>query len=314
MKRAALIRSSFAWAILFAAVMAPASAAENCALVRLAKLDMQLDDHGGIYVPMTIAGQNANLLIDTGGIVSMLTQSLVAKLGLPTQRIEGARVTMFGGTPITSYVTAHDVEFGRLKAEQLKFMVVPDERLGEPLNGTLAPDIMNAYDDEFDFANARFSLFSSDHCVLNLAYWTSGPHAEIPFSVDRTGHIEFEVTLDGNKILATLDTGSSRSLLDLDRAEYLYGFNEKDPSLTSAGDARTVRIYRYPFKSLTFGDETSGLGSVKTINPDLMLMSNADARLPDTKEMILGMGILRQLHMYFAHKEKKLYVTAASAH
>jgi hypothetical protein len=75
MKRAALIRSSFAWAILFAAVMAPASAAENCALVRLAKLDMQLDDHGGIYVPMTIAGQNANLLIDTGGIVSMLTQS-----------------------------------------------------------------------------------------------------------------------------------------------------------------------------------------------------------------------------------------------
>jgi hypothetical protein len=30
--------------------------------------------------------------------------------------------------------------------------------------------------------------------------------------------------------------------------------------------------------------------------------------------IILGMGILRQLHLYIAYREKNLYVTPASAH
>jgi hypothetical protein len=31
-------------------------------------------------------------------------------------------------------------------------------------------------------------------------------------------------------------------------------------------------------------------------------------------KMILGMGVLRQLHLFIAYKERNIYVTAASAH
>lgn len=167
-----------------AAGTGPTLADASCQLVRITSLGMQTDEAGGVYVPMTIAGENANLLIDTGGIVSMLTQSTVKSLSLSTEAVEGVRIVMFGGTPITRYTTAHDIDFGGLKAAHMDFLIVPDGRLPPELNGTLAPDILRAYDDDFDFANAKFTLFSQDHCAGNLAYWTHDPHAEIPFRVD----------------------------------------------------------------------------------------------------------------------------------
>jgi len=56
------------------------------------------------------------------------------------------------------------------------------------------------------------------------------------------------------------------------------------------------------------------LGGVSVENPDLLLYPRGAMALPGDPELILGMGILRQLHMYIAYKERKLYVTAASAH
>jgi hypothetical protein len=44
-------------------------------------------------------------------------------------------------------------------------------------------------------------------------------------------------------------------------------------------------------------------------------VSDSVSHLFDSEtKLILGMGILRQLHIYIAYREKKLYVTAASAH
>jgi predicted aspartyl protease len=297
-----------------AAGTGPTLADASCQLVRITSLGMQTDEAGGVYVPMTIAGENANLLIDTGGIVSMLTQSTVKSLSLSTEAVEGVRIVMFGGTPITRYTTAHDIDFGGLKAAHMDFLIVPDGRLPPELNGTLAPDILRAYDDDFDFANAKFTLFSQDHCAGNLAYWTHDPHAEIPFRVDSAGHINFPVTLDGKDVRATLDTGASRSVLGLEAAEDTFSFDEKNASLKVLGTTRSGHSYKFPFNTLLFGEAGAVLGSVTVINPDLILVSRSDSRLPGSPDLILGMGVLRQLHLYIDYKEKKLYVTAASAH
>lgn len=283
------------------------AADEACHLVRMASLDMTPDVFGGEDVPMTIAGQTVNLLIDTGGIDSTLTESVIESLRLKPRSIGRRRAVMFGGQVLDSQTTAYDIEFGGLKAPRMNFMVMPDGHLPNGLGGTLAPDVLRAYDDEFDFASAKFNLFSQDHCKANMAYWTKDDHAEIPFGMDRTGHIRLFVELDGKKISADLDTGSSRSVLNLDEAEDLFDLREDDPKLVTLAKTRHGHIYKYPFKTLVFG-------GVTVANPDLELFSSVDERLPNGPPLILGMGILRQLHMYIAYGENILYVTPASAH
>jgi len=282
-----------------------AAGAEDCRLHIAASVTMGIDEAGGVYLPMSIGSNTVNLLVDTGGLDSMLSDAAVAKLGLSTQVLgAGIHVTMFGGKRIDRYATARDVVFGGLTTPSMRFLVMPDGALSPGLDGTIAPDILRAYDDDFDFANAKFNLISPEHCTGQVIYWTSEPHTEIEFTLDGP-HVTLPVTLDGQQITAEIDTGSSRSLFTLEEAERLFGFDANSPLLTSLGGGRS---YKYAFKTLSFG-------GVTVANPDILLVPDAKARLHRYNDrIILGMGVLRQLHLYIAYHEKKLYITAASAH
>jgi predicted aspartyl protease len=290
----------------------PARAADDaCHLYRIASVDMGIDAAGRMTVPMTVGGQGLTMLIDTGGLDTMLTDSVVEAQHLVKQRINNVRVVMFGGTNIDTYATAHDIDFGGLKAPKMIVLVVPDGRLPAGIGGILAPDILRAYDDDIDFANARFSLFSTDHCPGDVVYWTKD-FAQIDMAIEQTtGHIVVPVTLDGKEIKFTFDTGADYSVLDWDLAKDLFGIDEHSPGVTAVtrNDGRTV--YRYAFKELTFGDAVKGAVTVK--NPVITLVPSDVSRMHHTVSL-LGIGILRQLHLYLAYKEKHLFVTPASAH
>jgi predicted aspartyl protease len=281
---------------------------EPCNIVRAASVDMSIDASGRANVPITVEGHALNLLIDTGGVDSMLSTAVVADLQIPTVPIaSNVHITMFGGLRIDHAAMARDIDFGGLKAPRMGFLVVPAQALAPGVDGMLAPDVLRAYDDEFDFANAKFNLFLPDHCESNLAYWTKDDHAEIPFKLDKVGHIQFQVELDGQTIPASFDTGSSRSTLELEEAQDLFGLKDDDPALKKLASTNRGDIFKYPFKVLKFG-------GVSVSNPDLELFPRRVVRLPGPPELILGMGIIRQLRLYIAYKERKLYVTPASAH
>jgi predicted aspartyl protease len=280
-----------------------------CHLLRVTSVDMSISVASHITVPISVGGQDLTVAIDTGGISTMINQSVVDQLGLHPERLPiNVRITMFGGRRIDQIVTAHDIVFGGLKAREMPFLVMPDGILTGDIQGLLAPDIMRAYDDDFDFANMKFALFDPSHCEGNLVYWTREPSSEIPFKVDEVGHIQFPVALDGQEISVALDTGASTSVIDLETAERLFNFEENDPRLTKLG--RTVHgyTYKFPFKSLTFG-------GVTVQNPELVLVSTEDSHMRfGPTHGLIGIGILRQLHMYVSYHQHKLFVTAASAH
>jgi len=284
----------------------PAVADDSCRLVRMAAFDMNIDSAGGVYVPITISGLSVNLLIDTGGIFTMLTDQSVQKLGLNRLNTFGSRETMFGGKKIEYYVETRDVNLGGLKADHMPMQVIPDGILPDEIGGTLAPNILRHYDVDFDFAHARVNLFSQDHCDGKVVYWTADSPAQIRIGIDPDGHIDVPVEVDGKEIKGAIDTGSSRSVLSLELAKHLFDIDANDPKLTP--EKGRPRVLHYPFATLT-------LQGITVRNPDIELISDADSHLSDDgPKFILGMGILRQMHLYIAYKEKKLYVTAASAH
>ncbi|HEY0107518.1 MAG TPA: aspartyl protease family protein [Rhizomicrobium sp.] len=293
---------------------APARADEkSCALRRVTTVDMGIDAVGRMTVPMTVGGQTEAMLVDTGGLNTMLSESAVKALGLYKSRIANVRITIYGGTPVNYFTTAHDIAFGRLKSPSMDFLVLPEARAMAGIGGLLAPDILRAYDDDFDFANGRLALFSPDHCEGKVVYWTKDPVADIPIDIDDIGHIRVPVTIDGKVVRLIFDTGSVDTVLSFDQAQSVFGFDEKSPDLTVVAKDGDRVVYKYPFKTLSFGGGGEA-GMVTVANPKIFLTSYDVSKISSSQSAILGLGILRQLHLYIAYKEHRLFVSAASAH
>jgi len=284
----------------------PARAADDaCHLGRASRMEMSVGD-GGVTVPMTIDGRRIELLVDTGGVYSMLTEDVVASLDLKKYRLDTMDIVMWGGASAHNYVTARNVELGGLQVPEMSFVVMPDGHVGAGIGGILAPEVLRAYDVDFDFAGGQLSLFSPFHCADKVVYWAND-WSEIDMSLDGVGHVLLPTTLDGRDVKLTMDTGSAETILSLEFAEHLFGFDEHSPLLKRVETEDGHPVYRYPFAALSFG-------GVTVQHPDILLIPDSASHQSDYGRGLLGTDVLRQLHLYVSYREKKLYVTAAGAH
>ncbi|MBV9420424.1 MAG: hypothetical protein JO348_11685, partial [Alphaproteobacteria bacterium] len=94
---------------------------------------------------------------------------------------------------------------------------------------------------------------------------------------------------------------------DLEAAQRAFRLSGDNPALKNMGAGRYGVMYRYPFRTLTFG-------GVAVNNPDLPLISRADSHIGEGTQLFLGIGIIRQLHMFISYQQRRIVVTAASAH
>lgn len=299
-------KSACALAIALSIVsLASAHADEACTITRLASVHMDQDRAGLPVVPMQIDGKSINMLVDTGGVTSMLTENSVAALGLrKTPMPHSSYYLMFGGAKIKSFVHAPNVVLGGLKADEMILVVMPNVGPSTKWAGTLAPDIIGGYDAEFDFGASVFNLYSQHHCPGNVVYWATD-YAVVPFSLEYDAHIDVKLSLDGHEFTGLIDTGSDTSVMSLDLAERLFGFDLSSPDLEVVKNEPDEHVYRYHFKSLSFG-------GVAVNNPVIELIPDSDSKMP--RAAIVGMSVLRKLHLYVAYRERKLYITPAAAH
>ena len=297
-----------AMTVLFTSVCA-ASAADNCALEQVAAIDLTLDETGRVDIPMSIGDNKLTMLVDTGGLYSMLSEETVNKLGLRRLPVPpNYRMVMFGGIHIRNFVPANAITLGNLQARGLGFLVMPAGRM-QDINGTIAPDLLRNYDVEFNPAGGKLNFFSPEHCTGKVVYWTHDPYAKLPITVNEWGRIDLPVTLDGRPFQATLDSGAAFSVVTIEAARKLFGWGEKVPNLTPLPNKQgEANFYRYPFSTLTF----EGI----TVNhPDVLLVTEAHRGFGDlAPDMTIGMSILRQLRTYIAYHEHNIYFTAAEAH
>lgn len=291
--------------VAFSAGRAHAAESPNCGLTRYAELPIITEPDGRISIPVTIAGQEMSFMIDTGGVSATMTAQRAKDLNLsikPTNRwLSGV-----GGSLLNTYVRPDSFSIGKLKGEGLPIYL--DPRIsGLGVDGTLSPDMMKNFDVDIDFAQGKVNFFSQDHCPGKVVYWTNSGHIVVPMQVAvNSGHIRIPVTVDGKSVMATIDTGAVTSVMSLNVAKSL-GIAEDSPDLKlleSSGSSQQYKIYSYPFKTL-------GLDGVTVNAPQIKVMSNE--YLKGFDDLILGVGILRQLHIYIAYGEEKLYITPALA-
>ncbi len=305
---------------------APALAAPSCAPLKIvAALELKRLPTGRPAIAATIDGKPQVLMVDTGAAFSTLNPETVRDLKLtPTRGGQNVRTRIVGvsGASSDEVVRLPSIEIGNLKQEGAYFFVAPRQNGRVQFTGAIGPDFLENFDADFDFAARKLNLISPEHCDGQVVYWQAGAIAVVPIELDRVGHISFRMLLDGKRLNAQLDTGSTTTLLNLDVARREFDVKLDAPDVKKAGELRgnfTAATYRRQFKSLAFEGVTVANPEI-TMIPNMMnltsearntgsLIRERPTGLPD---LILGMNTLGRLHLYIAYHERKLYITAAN--
>jgi predicted aspartyl protease len=272
---------------------------------------METHPDGQVAIPAQLNGKPVTMTIDTGSYISSVSYGTVAALGLALKPGNGLG-TFVNGIRVFSYVQSDTFNLGAAYARDMSFFVVPTDFVDPGVSGLLGPDVMSNFDVELDFVGGKFNVFVPNTCPSSPVYWTREPYAEVPMEVDRRLKIIVPAQLDGRSLTVVVDTGATRSLMNFDAASDIFGWHKDDKTLkhfVTDINGKPADVYRYRFSTLTF----RGI-QVSYPNIDMAAGKNFDSHGRDDAQLILGMNVLRQLHLYVGYKAQKLYLTAAEAH
>jgi predicted aspartyl protease len=199
---------------------ASAAEAQDCKLTRFSSLPMSTLSDGRIALPVAIDGHSASFLVDTGGISATMSRQLANEIGKEPKPFRRGLIGV-GGAGLSQAIHADDFGLGEMHGKDILLFV--DERIsgGGGMDGTLAPEMMHRFDVDFDFRHGTVNFFSQDHCPGKVVYWTKGGAVVVPMDVQPNGKIRIPITVDGNKVMAILDTGSVTSFVSMGLARKL---------------------------------------------------------------------------------------------
>jgi predicted aspartyl protease len=301
--------------------------AETCAapqLLNTVKLE-RLNDQGLVGMPVTLNGVEKKFLLDTGGGMANYISGAVAE-ELKLNLVAGRPSFDARGNTFDRVTTIRQVTLGSATIGNVRFGVAPDLGFDGVLSaGHFARRVLGeaGADLDIDFAAMRLNVYAPDHCAGAGITWPHQALAAVPVTLDQ-GHIQFPVTLDGQALTAIIDTGAPWTVFDIARARRKLGFT---PTAASAPpgtppDDPAEQIYFRQYTALAFEGVTIanplmvlrpfsiGGGRNDPVNLGSRARhASADQRTPD---IIIGMEVLRHLHLYYAANEEKLYITPAT--
>ncbi len=282
------------------------------------------DDGDKIIVPVTINGTPEKFVLDTGGYTTQLGHKTASALGLKEEENMDALFDAYGHASRNS-VTVDALGLGRMTARKIDVRISPLPNLEDSnVAGLLSTNLFLLYDIDLDFGAGRLNYFSQDHCDGKVAYWPERPVAIIPFTLEGW-HITIPVTVDGHSLKALIDTGSSITVMTDAAATEKFGISlgsDDTPLKDASKSDPLLKYYSHKFGNLSFEGLT-------VANPNIIIMtdrmgsgqpafkSSIRGALNDPynrikrEELIIGMNVLKHLHVYIAYKEKKLYISPA---
>jgi hypothetical protein len=289
--------------------------AEDCPPPKLLnQVQMSRAGHGEVdLIPVTVNGVPENFIFDTGGFFSQIGPAAAASLHLPVQP-GGRELYDVRGVISRDQAEADSFTLGKVTRAHVVLQLSPNVGAfdGSPVDGILALDMLSGADADLDFGADTLKLFSEDHCPGKGVTWRPPAIAVAPIVLARN-HITVPVMLDGHEFNTVIDTGASDTALTRAAAKRIFGLTPGDADTPRYGELNgdpALPTYIHWFKSLTFGQVSVGEPGVLVIPDDRSRDAARESlAIPD---LILGMDVLRNLHIYLAMGERKIYVTPAS--
>jgi predicted aspartyl protease len=258
----------------------------------------------------------------------MINRGLAEKLGLKELSInEHVEMHDSAGASLRHYVHVDELRLNDMKADDLDFIVMGEDRPMDPrLGGIFGATFLAAYDVEFDIPHGKINLFTKNHCKDNVVYWTKDYDA-LPFTTDISLHPVLRASLDGHEMSAILDTGATPSVLSARTARFVFGLDpiasgDKPDGQVFSGSGSALPIYKHRFGTLEIGgvqfhntefdimpDKTTREIREHQSNRQDLMPSETNAETPLT----IGLHHLSRLRVFLAYSERMIYISAGDA-
>lgn len=294
--------------------------ADDCRLKEFASLPVKYASGGPITVDVEVDGQPARLMVDTGSGISFLDQGFVDRFHM-TQHdtpIFGYGLT---GKPIHKIVRVDRMTLGHAVISNKQFGVAnlgADGTDRQPV-GIFGAGYLAKFDVELDPTAGKINLFEPASCPGNVVYWAK-EYFKLPVHLTGDKRMETEVAIDGKTVRALIDTGASVTTMRLATAAGRFGIEAPDATggqqpMLRGLEGAPLAAFQHVFHTLTFGDIT--LHDTQVIIADINSGRGAEhtgTRIvgsPDQPDMLIGMPLLRRLHLFIAYSESAIYFTIA---
>lgn len=307
--------SAFAIALVASAVT-PASAADTCRLQEVTSVAVSATADGRLLLDGAVNGEAVKLMLDTGAPRTLLEPDFVKSRNLPWKdddRIKGYGLT---GKSLSGFARINTLTLGHLQfgTQSVAFGSAGDVA-GNPA-GIVANDELEAYDIEIDPAAGRLNLFSSDHCPGKVVYWAN-TYSRLPLYLTTRYQPEIHVNVDGQTLLARIDTGMANSTMRLAVARRLFGVEPDAKATTQVSGVDGVKLdsFSHKFGNLTLDGVTLRNTEMQVADIDVARDAiNTGTHLQravDQPDMYIGMSLLSKLHMFISYSEPAVYFTLA---
>ena len=192
---------------LLALPLATPAIAQPCTRILVADLRLRLVE-GYPLVTAAIAGRPVSLLLDTGAQGMLITPEAAQSLGLPL----AGMTTVFGtgGSQPARVVSLPGLRLGGadMPGQLAPVAALPAQLQADPpLAGLLGASVLARFDLEIDVPASRIRLWSPSPCPPGV------PGPALAMEVTRAGEPFIAVQVNGQPLLALLDTGSRATLL-----------------------------------------------------------------------------------------------------
>jgi predicted aspartyl protease len=303
---------------------ARANAADCGPLQQVNSLDLVAAAPNRALIPVSLNGIPKLFLLDTGGDISQINSEVARELKLP-ERETGVKMLDLYGHASSNYVQVEKFTVGRLTGQDIDLMVQPNPNFGRGTRyvGLFSPDLMGRYDIEIDFGTYKMNFFSPDHCTGHVVYWQHNALAVQPFTFHQR-HIRFKVKVDGKELTAEIDTGAPNTTMQAGAAKRLFDIVPESPGNVPLNTQGMAAAFGRVFGTLDF--EGVGVKNPHVIiipslvgskDPNNGFQTGTRTRRVDDPEdqadMLIGMNILKRLHLYIAFGEGNIYISEASA-
>jgi clan AA aspartic protease (TIGR02281 family) len=286
-------------------LLASQARADGCHLMDYGTLQVEMVG-GQAMTKVRINGADTRFILDTGALFNAIPRASALSLGLKLQPApDGYRISGVGGTAELAFTGVKDFGILNTTLHDIGFMVGGTD-MG---HGLLGANLLDLADVEVDLAHGKVTLFNADSCKkLPLAYWSRDGNYNVA-EIERTdSHYDrrtfLEVTINGKKVRALLDSGAAATVLSRRTAERI-GIDLATPDVKAGTSsigigAKPVRTWTVPIDSFSVGTET--------IQHSQMLVIDGSMG-DDTTGMLLGVDFLLAHHTFIANSQRKIYFT-----
>jgi len=295
---------------LFAGQALAQAPACNKPLTLKSEIQMESMGNGPASIPVKINGTDQKLTFATAGTTTQVSEDFAKKLNLEITRADGVLLENEMGMNSRDQVTIADFAMPGLHGTNLKWPVSIGGGFGGGGfggGGQFSLNYMLPYDIDVDFGSDKLRFFLQDHCPGAVLYWKApGAVGVAPITIVR-GRVTVPVTVDGKPVRAVIDTAAMGSSVYEAIAEKVLGVD------VVGGKTMTA-------KALSIGQLSLNDVNLR-VRPDINADAGGDpSRAMRAKkagidfemanpEVVLGMDVLRKLHLYMAFGENRLYVS-----